>query len=69
MDSNSFVRLWIGLFLGARGVRIFQMFAGICRAILLKYFRIISWLATHNPQVCGSSPRTATSNHLRVVGL
>ena len=33
----------------ASGLRILQDFAGICRAILLKFFRVSTGLATHNP--------------------
>jgi hypothetical protein len=36
-------------FLVARGLRILQDFAGICRAILLKFFRVSTGWATHNP--------------------
>ena len=36
-------------FLVARELRILQVFAGICRAILLKFFRITGGWATHNP--------------------
>jgi hypothetical protein len=36
-------------FLVARGVRILQDFAAICRAILLNLCRISGGLATHNP--------------------
>ena len=35
--------------LGARVVRILQDFAGIYRAILLKFFRLSTGWATHNP--------------------
>jgi len=34
---------------GARVVRILQDFAGIYRAILLKFFRVSTGWATHNP--------------------
>src|ERR1035438_5843003 len=44
-----------------KGLRILQDFAAICRAILLKLFRISATLATHTPQVLGSSPRAATN--------
>ncbi len=33
----------------ASGLRILQDFAGICRAILLKFFRVSTGWATHNP--------------------
>src|SRR5258708_40358813 len=36
-------------FLVARGLRILQDFAGICRGILLKVFRVSTGWVTHNP--------------------
>ena len=48
-------------FLVARGLRILQDFAGICRAILLNLCRNSGGLATHNLLVVGSSPTGPTT--------